>query len=63
MATVVKKAAPAADKNATKKKLKKITSPKVLVKVNSTYNNTIVTITDYTGEVISSASCGSLEFK
>ena len=66
MATAVKKAAPAAkatEKVVAKKKIKKLTSPKVLVKVNSTYNNTIVTITDYNGDVISTASCGSLGFK
>ncbi len=65
MATAEKKAANAKgnDKAAVKKKKAKVTSPKVLVKVNSTYNNTIVTITDYNGDVISSASCGSLGFK
>lgn len=67
MAEKKKVTAKAAQKGAkaavVKKKKAKVTSPKVLVKIRSTYNNTIVTITDYNGDVISSASCGSLGFK
>jgi small subunit ribosomal protein S11 len=68
MATEKKKAATKAAKPAdkaqvVKKKKAKVISPKVLVKIRSTYNNTIVTITDYNGDVISAASSGSLGFK
>lgn len=45
------------------KKKKKLNSPKVLVKINATYNNTIVSITDYEGNVIASSSCGAIGFK
>ncbi len=46
-----------------KKKKKKSVSPRVLVKVWATYNNTIVSVTDYEGNVISTSSCGSVGFK
>lgn len=46
----------------TKKKKAKLVSPKVLIKVNATYNNTIVSATDYDGNVIASTSCGALGF-
>ncbi len=45
-----------------KKKKSKLTSPKVLVKINSTYNNTIVSVTDYQGNVIAASSCGKVGF-
>lgn len=45
-----------------KKKRSRLESPKVKVMVSSTYNNTIVTITDYTGAVIASSSCGQVGF-
>lgn len=45
-------------------KRKKKTSPsKVLVRIKATYNNTIVTVTDYAGNAISASSCGSIGFK
>lgn len=46
-----------------KKKKVKVTVPNVLVKINSTYNNTIVSVTDYSGNVISYSSCGLIGFK
>ncbi len=46
-----------------KKKAKKKLVQKVIVKVKSGYNNTIVTITDYDGSVISSSSGGVVGFK
>lgn len=50
-------------KATTKKKKKiKVTTPKVLVKIKSTYNNTLVSVTDYSGNVISSSSCGKVGF-
>jgi len=45
-----------------KKKKQKLASPKVLVKINSTYNNTIVSVTDYQGNVIAASSCGKVGF-
>lgn len=45
-----------------KKKKNKLLSPKVLVKVSATYNNTIASATDYNGKVIASVSCGALGF-
>ncbi len=46
-----------------KKKKAKVSVPKVLVRVNSTYNNTIISVTDYAGNVISYSSCGLVGFK
>lgn len=46
-----------------KKKKLKVSSPKILVNVRSTYNNTIVSATDYDGNVIAISSCGKLGFK
>lgn len=46
-----------------KKKKLKLSSPKVLVKIFSTYNNTIISVTDYEGNVISQSSCGRVGFK
>jgi len=45
-----------------KKKKIKLSSPKVLATINSTYNNTIVSITDYSGNVIAQSSCGKVGF-
>jgi len=55
-------AAPAADKPVKKKKLKRVVSEGV-VHIHSTFNNTIVTITDMTGHVIAWSSAGSVGFK
>lgn len=44
------------------KKKRKAPVAKVKVVVNSSYNNTLVAITDYTGNVISTASGGSVGF-
>ncbi len=56
---VAKKGAKTTEK---KKKKLKVSSPKVLVKINSTYNNTIISVTDYEGNVISQSSCGKVGF-
>lgn len=45
------------------KKKKKVVSSKVLVIVNASYNNTLVSITDYNGNVVASSSCGAIGFK
>jgi len=55
--TKVKKAV-----QATVKKAKKKNIQKVKVKIKSGYNNTIVTITDYDGNVLASSSGGSIGF-
>ncbi len=52
----------AAEKVARKKKGKKNISEGV-VHIHSTFNNTIITITDYQGNVISWSSAGSMGFK
>jgi small subunit ribosomal protein S11 len=49
-------------KTETVKKKKKVVTPKVKVVVNSSYNNTIVSITDYAGSVIATSSGGSVGF-
>ena len=48
---------------ATKKKKSKRTVSKGVLHVKATYNNTIVTITDEAGNVISNASAGSCGFR
>lgn len=58
----------AKQKKATKKdiktkKTKKKQVPKVKVRIQSRYNNTIVSITDYDGNVIASSSGGTVGFK
>ena len=61
----VKKAAPAEKpvvKAEKKKKKLKLASPKVVVHINSTYNNTLISVSDYDGNVISSSSCGKVGF-
>jgi len=56
-------AKPMAKKDDVKKKRKqRLTSAKVKVIVNSSYNNTIVAVTDYSGEVISTSSGGQVGF-
>lgn len=55
-------AAKTTTKKTTTKKKKKNCSPKVLVKIKATYNNTIVSVTEYDGRVISTSSCGSIGF-
>lgn len=46
----------------TKKRKKKTCSNKVLARINASYNNTIVSITEYNGDVVSISSCGSIGF-
>ena len=46
-----------------KKKKAKLTNPRVLIKVSSTFNNTIVNISDYSGNTITISSCGKVGFK
>ena len=45
-----------------KKKKLKLSSPKVMVNIRSTYNNTIISVCDYEGNVISQSSCGKVGF-
>lgn len=47
----------------TNKKVKMAKVPKGVVHIQSTFNNTIVTITNFKGEVISWASAGAVGFK
>jgi small subunit ribosomal protein S11 len=55
--------APVMQKKEVKKKKKtRLTSPKVRVVINSSYNNTLVTISDYSGNVISASSGGVVGF-
>ena len=56
------RASKTAGKKSTKKKIKK-NVPVGVVHVNSTFNNTLITITDVTGNAISSASGGTIGFK
>lgn len=46
-----------------KKKKKKISSPKGIAHIHSTVNNTIITITDLSGNVINWSSAGSIGYK
>lgn len=46
-----------------KKEKKKITDPFAIAYIQSTFNNTIVTITDRNGNTLTWASCGSVGFK
>jgi small subunit ribosomal protein S11 len=61
---MAKTAAPTAEKQATpkKKKQKRVVSDGV-VHIHSTFNNTLVTITDQVGAVIAWSSAGSVGFK
>ena len=47
----------------TKKKKKKLSSPKGIAHIHSTVNNTIITITDLNGNVISWSSAGAIGYK
>lgn len=49
-------------KKEVKKKKTRLASTKVRVVVNSSYNNTIVSVSDYAGNVISTSSGGSVGF-
>lgn len=53
---------PQMKKKEVKKKRTKLTSPKVKVVVNSSYNNTIVSIADYSGNVVATSSGGIVGF-
>ncbi|OPZ91883.1 MAG: 30S ribosomal protein S11 [candidate division TA06 bacterium ADurb.Bin417] len=46
-----------------KRKKKSISVPKGIAHIKATFNNTIVTITDLNGDVVSWASAGSVGFK
>jgi small subunit ribosomal protein S11 len=54
--------APAAEAPARRKKVKRMVSEGV-VHIHSTFNNTIITITDYQGNVVAWASAGAVGFK
>lgn len=60
---MAKKAVKKAAKKAPKKKAKKLVSDKGKVFVTSSYNNTLVSITDIEGNVIANASAGLVGFK
>jgi small subunit ribosomal protein S11 len=53
----------AADRAATRRKKAKRAVPEGVAHIHSTFNNTIVTITDPTGNVVSWASAGNVGFK
>ena len=53
----------AADRNTARRKKAKRTVPEGVAHIHSTFNNTIVTITDPTGNVVSWASAGNVGFK
>src|SRR3982751_651103 len=53
----------AADKAGARRKKAKRTVPEGIAHIHSTFNNTIVTITDPTGNVIAWASAGNVGFK
>ena len=46
-----------------RKKVKKLTAPKGKIYIQSTFNNTIVSVTDEKGEVVAWGSGGTLGFK
>jgi small subunit ribosomal protein S11 len=50
------------EKKEVKKKKARLASPKVKVVINSSYNNTLIAVTDYTGAVISTSSAGQVGF-
>mgnify|MGYP001236400565 CR=1 FL=1 len=52
-----------ANKKYVKKRKKRITIERGIVHINSTFNNTIVTLTDTEGKVLLWASAGSVGFK
>src|SRR5688572_71114 len=49
-------------KKVTVKKKKNAAPPKVLMHIKATYNNTIVSATDYNGNLLSISSCGAMGF-
>src|SRR5262245_19575419 len=53
----------AADRNAARRKKAKRAVPEGVAHIHATFNNTIVTITDPTGNVVSWASAGNVGFK
>jgi small subunit ribosomal protein S11 len=53
----------AADRNTARRKKTKRSVPEGVAHIHSTFNNTIVTITDPTGNVVSWASAGNVGFK
>ena len=53
----------AADRATARRKKAKRTVPEGVAHIHSTFNNTIVTITDPTGNVVSWASAGNVGFK
>jgi small subunit ribosomal protein S11 len=53
----------AADRAATRRKKAKRSVPEGVAHIHSTFNNTIVTITDPTGNVVAWASAGNVGFK
>lgn len=53
----------AADRAATRRKKAKRTVPEGVAHIHSTFNNTIVTITDPSGNVVAWASAGNVGFK
>jgi len=53
---------PATKKVEVKKKKKIASSPKVKVMIHASYNNTIISIADYTGNVVASSSGGVVGF-
>ncbi len=50
-------------KKTNKNKRKVLQNSKVLVKIHSTYNNTIVSVTDLEGNVLVNSSCGLVGFR
>lgn len=44
------------------KNKKKTASPRVIINIKATYNNTIASASDYDGNVIAVSSCGALGF-
>lgn len=61
MAKQVQKSKKQVETKASKKSKKQV--QKVRIRIKSAYNNTIVTVTDYEGNVISSSSGGVVGFK
>ena len=53
----------AGDRNAARRKKAKRSVPEGVAHIHATFNNTIVTITDPTGNVVSWASAGNVGFK
>ena len=49
-------------KEVKRKKKQRLASPKVRVHVKSSYNNTLVTVTDYSGNVVATSSGGIMGF-